>query len=303
MGKLFPTCVTSNNDTIYMAAYATEIGALPPIMLLVLVKSEQLPQDPSNISWSVVSTVPLTQLDPFNPPEPRELTPSISTECFVDDKGLFIMTSQCLSNLWTVQYNPKATLLNNSKTTHGRSNDHPGEWSMLDAISVGIGHPFPHAQFLNTKSTVYGNETLYQVRYIPHRNDSLLTPPVIDVGPMEKNNRTAIDSRPVLLDQVNGSIYSLKIRDDNIYAVFDTALGNSYPYTNSTSPRYNKTLAVYPFSSSVIFNSTVSPNSTLNPAFTLPWDLDCSYDYLDGTAVSAIASGRLYYLCSLVALF
>ncbi|KAF9350675.1 hypothetical protein BGX26_011201 [Mortierella sp. AD094] len=195
MGKLLPTCITSNKDSIYLVAPAVSSDNVNGKPLIVLAKSEQFPGNPSNISWSVVSTVSMGQVKPFILPLYTD-NHDLSIQCVVDDNGVFTVG---ITRLYyraegvesSIRYDPNAALIDKSTTTRGNGTiGGPGEWSIASDPSNLI----EDFRFVNVKDPINGNNTVYRIQF--NRYEAVTE---IKFGPEVRGDRTEIDKRITLL--------------------------------------------------------------------------------------------------------
>ncbi|KAF9964007.1 hypothetical protein BGZ65_011598 [Modicella reniformis] len=281
MGKLYPSCIVSNSDSIYFIAYALENAE----ELLVLVKSAPLPKGPDQISWTVVSTVS-KQFIPFKL-HGTYLLPGGIPSCVVDDNGVFAMGALVESQIQVIRYDP-----NGSQT-----------WSLLDPITLDAKIPQSTFQLFFAKDATNDASTLYHLRLQPvtvvDYTTTTATPSLtvgggtkgninstIIIGPMTDNNRTALESRSVVLSNVDGFPSGFTVGNNNLYVEYNVNPG----YIDQREwSRYNKTMIAYPIA------SLITPGSSLSPVFSIPWNLGCFRRYQPASAASA---GQLYSYCS-----
>ncbi|KAG0005002.1 hypothetical protein BGZ79_007314 [Entomortierella chlamydospora] len=256
MGRLLPTCIASNKDSIYFVARAVSSDNVNGKPLIVLAKSEQFPTNLNNISWSIVSTVSMDQLRPFILPLYTGDN-LLSVQCVVDDNGVF--TVGVMRLLYqadgvdsSIRYDPNAALIDKSTTTHGNSTvDGLGEWSIASDPSNLI----EDFRYVNVKNPISGNNTVYRIQFNRYEATT-----VIKFGPEVRGNRAETDKRITLLENPGYFIRSLYASSDYIY-FFEHS-------TDDTGPLQNYTLSVYPLPFSTISGGSINPTSTI------PWHLE-----------------------------
>ncbi|KAG0005003.1 hypothetical protein BGZ79_007315 [Entomortierella chlamydospora] len=168
-------------------------------MHLVLAKSQQFPTDPTQISWSIVSTVPTQQLLPFITPQSGYVDLVYIMQCVVDDNGVFTVGSVQGNvgynnvTVASIRYDPSATLIENSNTTHGGvagGSIGLGEWSIASDASNVLGK----FRYVNVKEPINGNNTVYQIVY-----KSPPSKPEIVFGPLIRGNQTYVNKSIITL--------------------------------------------------------------------------------------------------------
>ncbi|KAF9958745.1 hypothetical protein BGZ65_001200 [Modicella reniformis] len=251
MGKLQPSCIASNSDSIYFIANALENAE----EILVLAKSAPLPKGPDQISWSVVSTVPNRQLVPFELPQTYSRSRYDVTSCVVDDNGIFAMGVLVDSQIQVIRYDP-----NGSQT-----------WSLLDPITLEAKISGSTFQLFFVRDATNGASTLYHshlqpVTVVDYMTQTLAatttttaapSPTVsggtmgnidstIIIGPMKDNNSTALESRSIVLSNVYGFPSGFTVGNNNLYVEYNVNPG----YIDEREwSRYNKSMTAYPIAS------------------------------------------------------
>ncbi|KAG0012253.1 hypothetical protein BGZ80_000096 [Entomortierella chlamydospora] len=220
MGRLLPTCIASNKDSIYFVARAVSSDNVNGKPLIVLAKSEQFPTNLNNISWSIVSTVSMDQLRPFILPLYTGDN-LLSVQCVVDDNGVF--TVGVMRLLYqadgvdsSIRYDPNAALIDKSTTTHGNSTvDGLGEWSIASDPSNLI----EDFRYVNVKNPISGNNTVYRIQFNRYEATT-----VIKFGPEVRGNRAETDKRITLL-VVDNTTYMYR---NIIYRMNGTAITDEW---------------------------------------------------------------------------
>ncbi|KAF9401903.1 hypothetical protein BGX21_000218 [Mortierella sp. AD011] len=220
MGRLLPTCIASNRDSIYFIARAVSSDNVNGEPLIVLAKSEQFPTNLNNVSWSIVSTVPMDQLKPFILPfyTGNNL---LSVQCVVDDDGVFTVGVMKLGHQVdgvgsSIRYDPNAALIDKSTTTHGNGTvGGLGEWTVASDPSNLI----EDFRYVNVKNPINGNNSVYRIQFNRYEATT-----VIKFGPEVRGNRTETDKRITLLI-LNSTTYMVR---DTIYSLNGTSITDDW---------------------------------------------------------------------------
>ncbi|KAF9425656.1 hypothetical protein BGZ94_007349 [Podila epigama] len=289
--ELEPECRTKGSTTKLIVATGHRDGNL----LFVLVKSDSLAVS-SNTTWSIVSTVPYNYvlssryLDTDSPD-------GIVNNCRVKDDGTFTMWGV---GLFMFRYDPHEPVRSNTGTCNAGYSRF-GEWSrrdiLLEDAPSGLSAEMqsyivqpgeePLVGTINAKSDRTYSWAIafnYEWRNVYPPKIKLMrfqeTDAVIDLRAINYNLELIMEhSRRIVMHVVHGDglIYTLHqpVRNESDWSTVGMAR--------------NWTLAHFPFNPEQIVSGVL-------PAITsVPWKVNCDfrYDYL-----TAIAKGKLYFLCS-----
>jgi len=178
MGKLYPSCIASNSNSIWFIANAYPTDVPAGYSHFVLVRSPRFPTDTDTDQWTIMGTVPHLELKPFTKPASYSRSLFEMTTCTVDDNGVFAISTGYDDDIMRiVRFDPKSS----------------GAWSVLESVS--IGRPFQEFHLFLTSTTASSSSTLF---YIYPQSSEQAAPLAINSPTNETDIPTTIESSSTL---------------------------------------------------------------------------------------------------------
>ncbi|KAK3815245.1 MAG: hypothetical protein J3Q66DRAFT_389113 [Benniella sp.] len=319
MGKLYPSCIASNSNSIWFIANAYPTDVPAGYSHFVLVRSPPFPTDTDTDQWTIMGTVPHLELKPFIKPGSYSRSLFETTTCTVDDNGVFaIATGYDDDIMRIVRFDPKSSVA----------------WSVLDSVS--IGRPLHEFHLFLTSNTGSSSSALYFIypqtseqaaplaintstneTEIPTTTESSstlsptasptaspaaaptdspipspeqssvktnITPIAIRVGQTQVKGSSAFNCRTITLMNVDGAyLNGMTVGNGNLYA--DISQPQLPPATEIPGNSTTSQLFAYPLT------SLITPGNLSAPEIYPSWYSDC------GRRISATSGDLIYTIC------
>ncbi|KAG0359227.1 hypothetical protein BG005_001173 [Podila minutissima] len=276
-------CFAANQDTIYfiMTASATEEDS--PSML-VLGRSQRFPTSIEVITWTIISSTPITHFDTV-----PTFRPHLATyRCSVSSEGVFTFRYQYddrYDSFSGFRYDPRIQRQKKTGTCNAITPE-LGDWERVD-LSMPDDVRFaqkimviPEASDAASSSDGTGTSTGNDAWMIFFQPKGIIRYAGFDSASYKEKIYT--EDLVVMDPPASGDLESVAYGDGQLYTIQST----SYHDQALNATRYNRTLAFFPFTASY-------PDSHPGNVSLTDWNVDCDF----GSVYSKAAKGKLYYMC------
>ncbi|KAF9337292.1 hypothetical protein BG006_005503 [Podila minutissima] len=290
-------CFAANQDTIYFIMIASATEGVSPSML-VLGQSQRFPTSIEAITWTIISSTPITYFDTG-----PTFRPHLATyRCSVSSEGVFTFRYQYddgydsisgfpyqyddgYDSLSGFRYDPRIQRQKRTGTCNAITPE-LGDWERVD-LSMPDGVRFaqkimviPEASDAVSSGDGIGTTTGTDAWMIFFQPKGIIRYAGFDSTSYKEKIYT--EDLVVMDPPASGDLESVAYGDGQLYTIQST----SYHDQALDATRYNRTLAFFPFTASY-------PNPHPGKVSLTDWNVDCDF----GSVYSKAAKGKLYYMC------